>query len=91
MALSDLSFVAEFRCLRVTVLLARAGAAAEDTTGSELVLLLVAIQGISLPKHQLDLSILPDFTAPTVKNFCEFHHRFDTRAVSGNGVSTEVY
>ena len=49
MALSDLSIAAEFLCLRVTVLLARAGAAPEDATGSELVLLFVAIQGISLP------------------------------------------
>ena len=55
MALSDLSFTAEFLCLRVTVLLARAGAAPEDATGSELVLLLVAIQGISLPKLSLIL------------------------------------
>ena len=52
-ALSDRSVTAEFLCLRVTVLLARAGAAPEDTTGSELVLRLVAIQGISLPRLQL--------------------------------------
>ena len=50
MALSDLSVTAEFLCLRATALLARAGAAPVDTTGSELVLLLVAIQGISLPR-----------------------------------------
>ena len=55
MALSDLSVTAEFLCLRVAALLARAGAAPEDTAGSELVLLLVAIQGISLPKLSLIL------------------------------------
>jgi hypothetical protein len=54
MALSDLSITAEFLCLRVTVFLARAGAAPEDTTGSETLLLLVAIQGISLPKISTD-------------------------------------
>ena len=51
-ALSDLSVTAEFLCLRVTVLLARAGAAPEDTAGSELARLLLAIQGISLPTLQ---------------------------------------
>jgi hypothetical protein len=54
MALSDLSITVEFLCLRVTVFLARAGAAPEDTTGSETLLLLVAIQGISLPKISTD-------------------------------------
>jgi hypothetical protein len=68
-----LSVTAEFLCLRVTVLLARAGAAPEDTTDSEL-LLLVAIQDILSPKLQLDSPILPDFTAPTAKSFYQSHH-----------------
>jgi hypothetical protein len=84
MALSDLSFTAEFLCLRVTVLLARAGAAPEDTTGSGLVLLLVAIQDISLPRFQLDSLILPNFTARAVKYFYQFHHQFESREVSDN-------
>jgi hypothetical protein len=76
-ALSDLSVTAKFLCLRDTVLLARAGAAPEDTTGSELVLLFVAIRGISLPKLQLDSSILADFTARAAKSFYQFHHNFE--------------
>jgi hypothetical protein len=84
--LSDLSVTLEFLCLRVTVLLARAGAAPEDTTGSELVLLLVAIQGIFLPLFQLDTVILADCTARAVKSFYQFHHNFDVRDLSDNYV-----
>jgi hypothetical protein len=94
MALSDLSVTEGFLCLRVTVLLARAGAAPEDTAGSELVLLLVAIQGISLPKFQLDSSILADFTARAAKSFYQLHHNFNDRDISDGGISsayTEVY
>jgi hypothetical protein len=81
MALPDVSVTTEFLCLRV--LLARAGAAPEDTTGSELVLLLVAIRGYFTPKVlSLTLSILPNFRAHTVKSFYEFHHGFGGRAVS---------
>jgi hypothetical protein len=43
-AFSDVT--AEFRCFRVTVLLARAGAAPEADADAELVLLFVAIQSI---------------------------------------------
>jgi hypothetical protein len=96
MALSDLSFTAVFLCLRVAVLLARAGAAPEDTTGSEL-LLFVAIQDILSQTFQLEPLILPDFTARTAKSFYQSHHHFGGRDVSANrrvsdtSVSTEVY
>ena len=83
---SDLSVTPEFLCLRVTELFARAGAPPEDTTGSELVLLLVAIQGISLPLFQLDTLILANFAARAVKSFYQFHHNFDVRDLSDNHV-----
>jgi hypothetical protein len=54
-ALSDRAVSTVFLCLRVALLLARAGAAPEDTTGSELILLLVAIQVLSL---ELNLILL---------------------------------
>jgi hypothetical protein len=77
MALSDFSVTAEFLCLRVTVLLARAGAAPEDTAGSELVLLLVAIQGnlFSLD-FKLDSSILADFTGGAARKFLSIPSQF---------------
>jgi hypothetical protein len=94
MALSDLAVTAEFLCLRVAVLLTRAAAAPEDTTGSE-VLLFVAIQDNS-PLTQLDSSILANFTARAPKSFYQFHYQFRGRDVSdsdvsGGSPSTEVY
>jgi hypothetical protein len=67
--------------------LARAGAALEDITGSEPVLLLVAIQDIS-PLTRIDLLILPNFTACAVKSFYQFHHNCASGTVSGKRAST---
>ena len=82
MALSDLSVTTEFLCLLGAVVLARAGAAPEDTTGSELVRLLVAIQVFLSLDFKLDFSILANFTLPAAKSFYQFHHNFESRDVS---------
>src|SRR5579862_4074780 len=85
-AFSDLSAGAEFLCLRVTALLARAEAAPEDTKGSEPALRLLAIEGISLPKFQLILRFYQTSPHLPKKSFYQFDHRF-TRTVCGFGQS----
>jgi hypothetical protein len=85
----DRSAAAAFLCLRAE-LLARDGAAPEDTTGSEPEFLLLAIEKLLSLNFRTYASILSDFSADAEESFYQFHHNFRGREVSDMHVHVEV-